>query len=68
MVSIPSEKEIKDTVFSFKTFKSPAPDGLDPFFYKKYGTISCGLLHKTFQDHASLTQLILPLSALFQMQ
>lgn len=28
--------EIRNEIFSFKPYKAPGPDGLHPFFFKKY--------------------------------
>ena len=36
LCQLPSPDEIRDTVFSMQSLKSPSPDGLPPLFYKKY--------------------------------
>lgn len=38
--SIPTPTEIKKTLFSFASLKSPGPDGLPPLFYKSFWKIT----------------------------
>lgn len=36
LIQIPTPSEIKTTLFSFASNKSPGPDGLPPLFYKSF--------------------------------
>ena len=65
LCQLPSPDEIRDTVFSMQSLKSPGPDGLSPLFYKKYWHIVGQSVTTAIQNFFSFSKLFKELNYSF---
>ena len=65
LCQLPSPDEIRDTVFSMQSLKSPSPDGLPPLFYKKYWYIVGQSVATAIQNFFSFGKLLKELNYSF---
>lgn len=65
LLSIPTGRDIHQTIMSMGPFKSPRPDGMTVVFYKKYWAIVGQMVIQTVQDIFQTRQLPKSLNSIF---